>query len=156
MNNSEDFPTCGCFSGTKDQEDSKCKQSQNNPVPPKPQAFPGLVVRAPSLPRWEPGSGRGGKAEALHEVAGVGPSALCELCEHKWILSLENFGVLSLGRGASWCHIGPALHEIRGFFAWLYLIVLKPNSWDFSPAQCNGKNMDFEVTQGWNLGSTAY
>lgn len=30
MNNSEEFPTCGCFSGTKDQEDSKCKQSQNN------------------------------------------------------------------------------------------------------------------------------
>lgn len=65
-------------------------------------------------------------------------------------------GSFSFERGASLCLIGPALTEIRAFFAWLYPIVLKPNSWDFSPAQCNGKNMDFEVTQGWNLGSTAY
>lgn len=36
VNNSVEFPTCGCFSGTKDQEDSKCKQSQNNSILPTP------------------------------------------------------------------------------------------------------------------------
>lgn len=70
-------------------------------------------------------------------------------------MTLENVSDLSVGRGASLCHIGPALLEIRAFLAWLHLIVLKPSSWDFSPTQCNGKNMDFEVTQGRNLGSTA-
>lgn len=48
----------------------------------QPQAFPGLAVHVPSLPLWELGSGRGGKAQALAGLAGVGPSALCELCKN--------------------------------------------------------------------------